>query len=161
MGKQKKREFVPPKRECGKCTACCQGTLHAEALGHYFHPGQPCHWVGESGCTVYKDRPEVCSAFKCAWLADDYLPMWFQPQLSNLICTWNKWGDDSNEVRTYLKVHTTDGKQIDSKYLRWLETASINCSILAGSVWPIYLGTDEFKSWIFQGSQFKQLTEST
>ena len=66
------------------------------------------HWVAESGCTVYKDRPEVCSAFKCAWLADDYLPMWFQPHLSNLICTWNKWGDDSNEVRTYLKVHTTE-----------------------------------------------------
>ena len=156
MSKTKKKEFVPPKRECGNCTACCQGTLHAEALGHHFYPGQPCHWVGETGCTVYKDRPEVCSKFKCAWLVDSFLPTWFQPNLSNIICTWEVWQPKENEQQFFLKVHTADGHIINSKYLRWLQNSGINCSILSGGVWPTYIGSNEFKDWIIAESPFNE-----
>ena len=142
------KEFVPPKRECGKCTACCQGTLSGEACGHFFFPGQPCHWVGESGCTVYEQRPPVCSGFKCSWLIDSFLPMWFQPNLSNIICTWQLWEDDSEgNKRSYLKAHSTNNGFIDPKYMRWLETSRINCVVLNGAYTATYLGSDEFKQW--------------
>ena len=147
----KEKEFVPPKRECGKCTACCQGTLSGEACGHHFYPGQPCHWVGESGCTVYDQRPPVCSGFTCAWLFDNYLPMWFQPNLSNIICTWQIWKEgDDGKIYTYLKVHSTNNGFVDEKYMRWLHTANINCSILNGANLPTYLGDPEFKQWALE-----------
>lgn len=66
----------PPKfRQCGTCTACCQGTgLAAPAVNKD-------RWVRcdrlrdepradhtQPICTVYPERPDGCRAFECLWL---------------------------------------------------------------------------------------------
>ena len=74
--------------------------------------------------------------------------MWFQPNLSNIICTWQLWENDvEGNIRSYLKVHSTDNGFIGSKYMLWLETSAINCIILNGAYANTYLGSDEFKQW--------------
>ena len=61
--------FVPdPSRNCGMCTACCDGWLTANIRGHEMRVGVPCHFRGEGGCTIYQDRPvDPCRGFHCAW----------------------------------------------------------------------------------------------
>ena len=54
-------------RKCGKCRACCT-TLGVDELDK--PAGVRCSFLNENkGCTIYQDRPEVCSAYSCMWLA--------------------------------------------------------------------------------------------
>ena len=66
-------------RNCGDCTACCEGWLSAEALD--MHAGRACKHRCSSGCGIYEDRPEnPCRVFRCGWLnetlpeKDDFRP---------------------------------------------------------------------------------------
>jgi hypothetical protein len=103
-------------RNCDGCTVCCRGWLFGSAHGHSFFKGTPCHFVGEMGCTIYKERPEdPCKTYKCAWLTDFNIPEWFKPNLSNVICTWKEWKSGFY----YLEVLEC-GKKLDSKILSWL-----------------------------------------
>lgn len=62
-------------RQCGPCTACCSELGIAEFRKF---PGPPCIHLkplspvyGDANhhrCGIYKDRPAVCSRFRCAWL---------------------------------------------------------------------------------------------
>ena len=44
-------------RECGTCTACCDGWVVGTIHGHEMKPGTPCHFRGEGCCTIYERRP--------------------------------------------------------------------------------------------------------
>ncbi|MEO6409623.1 MAG: SEC-C metal-binding domain-containing protein [Burkholderiaceae bacterium] len=68
-------------RSCGSCTRCCDGWLEGEVRGHRMHPGQRCHFVTDTGCSIYADRPQSpCRSFVCGWmqpgstLPDDWRP---------------------------------------------------------------------------------------
>lgn len=77
-----------PSRECGTCTACCEGWLSGTVYGHEMYRGKKCHFLGCNGCTIYKDRPEEpCKNFECAWLKDKKgdIPEWMKPELSKVI----------------------------------------------------------------------------
>src|SRR2546430_13952490 len=59
----------PARRQCGTCTACCDGWVAGKIRGHEMKPGQPCHFRGEGCCTIYAQRPvEPCRNFVCGWL---------------------------------------------------------------------------------------------
>lgn len=136
------------KRKCGDCTMCCQGWLIGEVYGNHFYPGRPCHYVKCNGCSIYKDRPEEpCKSFSCAWLdVDNFLPEWFKPNQSKIICTWETWKDEQK----YLNVIEC-GEQINSKYLHWLinkhytEKLNLICTIFG--MRNVY-GTTEFQQWV-------------
>ena len=54
-------------RKCGTCSACCRWPS-VEEIGK---PAKtPCRHLHRQGfrCTVYADRPEACSAYRCSWL---------------------------------------------------------------------------------------------
>jgi len=105
---------------------CCQGWLHGNAHGYSFYAGKPCHFVCESGCSIYKDRPDdPCKSYKCAWIMDNYFPEWFKPDLSKVICTWRSWSEDSS---SYLEVIEC-GEKLDSKILSWLYIQHLNGSL--------------------------------
>ncbi len=152
--KKKNKEFTPPKRNCDGCTACCEGWLSAEALGKRFFPGQPCHWMGCSGCTVYEDRPKVCSDFQCAWKDTHYLPEWFKPSQSNVICLWRKWKNpedctEGDAGGVYLSVSEM-GERISSQCLTWLNNYAaarqLNVKYELNGRWH-WMGTDSFCAW--------------
>lgn len=77
-----------PSKECGTCTACCEGWLKGVVRGHEMYRGKACHFLGCNGCTIYKDRPqEPCRNFECVWLKDEkgVIPEWMKPELSKVI----------------------------------------------------------------------------
>ena len=102
-------------RECATCTECCRGHLACTVLGHELRKGQPCHFVGETGCTVYEMRPEApCRTYLCAWRQDAELPTWFRPDLSGIIVTKRPYGDGKH----FWDVQET--RPMEARYLIWL-----------------------------------------
>lgn len=86
------------RRECGPCTACCEGWHTAIVNGHEMYPGRPCHFF-LNGCTIYKDRPkDPCVNYSCDWLNDknNTFPEWFRPDLSGVIITTRPWGNNKS-----------------------------------------------------------------
>lgn len=130
-------------RSCAGCTACCDGWASGVAHGHSFYPGKKCHFVGESGCTIYEDRPVTpCQSFKCMWLTNTKLPSWLKPNLSGGLIA-------EEELRGIKFVTVKEmGKKLDAAVLSWLVQAqqdkvieNIKYEIDGG--WN-FLGSDEF-----------------
>ncbi len=77
---------------CGRCTACCVHLDITESPG-WPRPTKPAHvpcsdlmQIGKrTGCQVYANRPQVCSYFRCVWLADNRLPDYLRPDRSGLL----------------------------------------------------------------------------
>lgn len=80
-------------RECGSCTACCEGWAEGEIRGHRMFPGQPCHYLGAERCTIYAERPQSpCRNFVCGWLmADSPLPDAFRPDRIGVMTVPMRW----------------------------------------------------------------------
>ena len=82
-------------RECGECTACCQGWLADEELDMY--AGKACAHCRSEGCAIYENRPEdPCRTFKCAWLQDqEAFPEEMRPDRCGAIVLsaryWKEW----------------------------------------------------------------------
>ena len=82
-------------RECGDCTACCEGWVADSSLDMY--AGKPCKHCERSGCAIYEDRPEVpCRTFRCVWLDNvAEFPEDMRPDLSGVIVLggrpWKEW----------------------------------------------------------------------
>ena len=109
-----------PQRECGGCTACCQGWLSGVAHGREFYPGVPCHFIGCNGCSIYEERPESpCRTYSCEWLKNPDVPEWMKPSESNVILTAREWTHPDGSKHAYLNV-VEMGKKIDSSVLNWL-----------------------------------------
>lgn len=163
---EEEKKFEPPARECDGCTMCCQGWLAAEALGKMFYPGQPCHWVGCSGCTVYENRPPVCSDFICSWKQGHFLPEWFKPNVANIICVWRKWKEEEicepeDRGGIYLAI-TECGKPMESKVMTWLnnyvQAGMINVKYQMEGRWH-WMGSTEFCRWCASAEDV--ITEAT
>ena len=104
---------------------CCEGWLSADIKDKTMHRGKPCHYVCETGCTIYSDRPQLCKDFKCNWLQEEFLPHWFRPDLCDFICKTNHWNDGD----AYLTI-VTGKNDIEMKYVRWLWESGINFVIV-------------------------------
>jgi hypothetical protein len=82
-------------RQCGTCTACCEGWLSSRLL--QMRPGQPCVHCTREGCAIYEDRPEnPCVTFNCAWLQfPEKYPDDMRPDICGAIVrhdrSWNRW----------------------------------------------------------------------
>jgi Fe-S-cluster containining protein len=86
-------------RPCEECTACCDGFLNHEVYGRKLGNGIPCYYLVEKKCTIYKDRPRICSSYQCAW-SQHLLPEWMRPDKSGLLVNVEI---DKNE-KQFLKV---------------------------------------------------------
>jgi hypothetical protein len=80
-------------RNCGTCTACCDGWLQIEIRGHKVGPGHKCPFSASTGCKIYDDRPQhPCREFTCGWLLHrSPLPEWMRPDKSALIVLPSKF----------------------------------------------------------------------
>src|SRR3954468_16744056 len=81
------------KRECGTCTACCDGWVEGTIRGHEMKQGVPCHFRGEGCCTIYDERPpDPCRRFICGWLAPGSLfPDSFRPDRLGVMIVRTRW----------------------------------------------------------------------
>lgn len=74
----------PSFRPCGDCTACCDGHIIGNSYGNRFGYHNACVFLVKKICTIYKDRPESCDNYQCAW-SQRLLPEWMKPNLSNVL----------------------------------------------------------------------------
>ena len=109
----------PGARECGTCTACCEGWAEGEIRGHRMFPGQHCHFLQQGHCVIYDERPQSpCRNFVCGWLLPGSpFPEAFKPERSGVIVVPMRWrdracyvllsagSDPSNEMIDWMKAH--------------------------------------------------------
>lgn len=68
-------------RQCANCKACCDGTLGADVYGQPIDRQKGCYFLDKlevSGCSIYKDRPPVCTNYRCGYLLG-YVPEEYRP----------------------------------------------------------------------------------
>lgn len=61
---------------CGECTLCCSMLkVRMAPVKDYLKPAYTkCEHECSSGCSIYRDKPQACSDFKCVWLASQFMP---------------------------------------------------------------------------------------
>lgn len=84
---------ISRQRQCGECTACCDGWLIGTIYGHEMRPGVPCYFVRQGGCSIYEERPQSpCRNFVCGWAAaDSPFPDSFKPDQTGVIIMQIQW----------------------------------------------------------------------
>lgn len=131
-------------RECGGCTACCEGWLSDKSLN--MRPYQPCVHCTKLGCAIYPNRPEKpCVQFKCGWLLrPDLFSEEMRPDRAGSILLldrkWNFW-DVIRAVPTGAKI----------------PDATLSCCMEVASQEkiPLIFGEHQFKEGRFVGWKYK------
>ena len=132
-------------RICGDCSICCEGWLFATVNGYNIYPGRPCQFMNK-GCTIYDERPDFpCRAFKCDWLENNDIPEWLQPNLSKVILSTHRWGENNDKI--FLRA-TECGKKMDSAVLCWLFEYHLRTNI------PLAVQVNG--GWTHFGEEFKE-----
>ena len=133
-------------RQCGSCIACCDGRLVLDIFNTK-RVGEPCHYVSDKGCTIYKHRPkDPCRIFECGWLRDkEYkYPAWLNPDKSGLLLM--DWKKTKSGIPYIIAVAGREG--YNKEALIWLvdycNSKDLNIEfILQGS--KHYFGTKAFR----------------
>jgi hypothetical protein len=107
-------------RECGTCTACCDGWAVGTIYGHEMKPGTPCHFRGNGCCTIYERRPaEPCRNFVCGWLRPGSpFPDSFRPDRLGVMIVATQW----RQRPAYILVSA--GRDPDEALLAWMREFS-------------------------------------
>jgi hypothetical protein len=128
---------IIPERHCGDCKACCEGWLSGKIYNIDMYPGKPCHFVCETGCSIYKDRPEdPCKNYGCLWLEDTNVPGWMKPNKCGVILTHKK-------IKNIDYIEATETyKKMESEILSWLVMQFVNHNI------NVCYSIDRTRHWI-------------
>jgi hypothetical protein len=110
----------PAQRQCGACTACCDGWVVGNIHGHEMKPGQPCHFRGDGCCTIYEHRPvEPCRNFVCGWLMPDSpFPEEFRPDRLGVMVVSTRWRSQPAFILC------SAGRDPDEQLLEWMRVFS-------------------------------------
>lgn len=105
------------RRECGSCTACCDGWLKIVIRGVEVSPNHPCPYSQAGNCAIYAERPEdPCRKFVCGWLAPGSpFPEDFRPDRIHTIFLRSIW----RGAPTYGLVPA--GADPDDRLIAWME----------------------------------------
>jgi len=108
-------------RQCGTCTACCDGWVKGTILGHEMKPGKPCHFRGEGCCTIYERRPvDPCRNFICGWLQEESpFPEEFKPDRLGVLIIPVRW-----RTKTAYILRSA-GRDPDEALLAWMREFSL------------------------------------
>jgi hypothetical protein len=113
--------IAAPPRQCGECTACCDGWVVGVIEGYEMKPGTPCHFRGEHCCSIYERRPQYpCRDFVCGWLqpGSPFPDDWRPDQLGVMMISMKWRGGDAY-------VLTPAGRDPDEKMLDWMRAFSL------------------------------------
>ena len=73
-------------KECGECHVCCAGVLRGNAHGNKFGGDNgACRFLVNKECVIYKDRPEACKNYQCAWTQNLFDDETMRPDISGIL----------------------------------------------------------------------------
>lgn len=112
-----------PERVCGQCSECCKGYLTGIAHGYHFSRDNQCHFLDTDrcggGCSIYDQRPEMCSSYQCEWLRHKVMfPNWMKPDKSKVIVTHREVVYKEEPLLWWSAVECD--RDMDAKVLSWL-----------------------------------------
>ena len=110
-----------PARQCGECTACCDGWVVGVVEGHEMKPGQPCFFRGDHACSIYERRPQhPCRDFTCGWLqpSSPFPADWRPDQLGVMVIPMRWRGRDAYILRSC-------GRDPDESLIAWMRALSL------------------------------------
>ena len=87
-------------RECGDCTACCDGHIIGNSFGNMFGYHKPCVFLVHKKCTIYNNRPSTCDSFQCAW-TQNLFPEWMKPNLCGVLISVEI---NKNDNKQFLRI---------------------------------------------------------
>jgi len=104
-------------RQCGTCTACCDGWVRITVKGFEAYPGKPCPYSTGTNCSIYDARPEYpCRQFICGWLEKNSpLPEDFRPDKVGVIFVIADW----RGIPIY--ILTPAGRDPNENLLAWVK----------------------------------------
>lgn len=136
-------------KECGTCTKCCEGHLHANVLDQTLSPGNPCKFltIGK-GCNIHETRPvDPCRKFFCGWIQVPDMPEHFKPEHSgSILCNLELEGI------TYLVIINAPNEP-SIEFLSW-------CVLHATTKSHNLLWFEGGRSWWFGSKEFSDLMNS-
>lgn len=111
----KRKISVKPTRQCGSCTACCDGYLVATAQNKKIQDlGKPCIFLKNHSCSVYDYRPIGCNEFFCLYITDLSIPDYMKPDISKTMLI----------ARTVENINFLDiiecGSLLSNQILEWI-----------------------------------------
>ncbi|MBM4053615.1 MAG: hypothetical protein FJ264_02855 [Planctomycetes bacterium] len=113
------------KKDCGPCTACCDGWVKMNINGTLVYPGHPCPNITPKGCAIYASRPKLCADFNCSWLQNEInFPGWMRPDISRVIVKNLNW-IKGKSILTAIPV----GRTVPESALNYLKKISQNYSL--------------------------------
>jgi hypothetical protein len=121
MAAERKVISMVSARQCGTCTACCDGWVAGEIEGHVMEPGTPCFFRGEGCCTIYERRPQhPCRDFVCGYLeAGSPFPEEFRPDRLGVMIIPIKW----RGIRAY--ILRSAPRDPDEQLIAWMRDFSL------------------------------------
>lgn len=138
---------LAPNRSCGPCTVCCR-VLEIEALDK--PAGLLCRHNTGSACGIYRERPDVCARWYCAWRKIGALPDELRPDLSGVVFSLENRppvADTPEEVCVVGRA--VDGAQA---FERWEVAEAFAMFVREGSL-PVWKVADRHATLIYPGPQ--------
>ena len=93
-------------RECGDCTACCDGHIIGNSHGNIFGYHKPCIFLVHKKCSIYTDRPHSCHNFQCGW-TQNLLPEWMKPNVCGILVSVEINKTDNTQFLKVIEMRET------------------------------------------------------
>jgi len=108
------------KRSCGSCQECCY-LLEIEPMDKGMN--ERCSAMAARGCSIYKERPNCCRVFNCAWLLGA-MPKSQKPDRTGVVVWATQMTSTSGLTCEHLQANVRPGKHIPPRLYDWLADKS-------------------------------------
>jgi hypothetical protein len=117
-------------KQCGTCTKCCEGYIPGSINGIKIFAGNPCSYIKDSCCSIYLNKPNNCTVYKCEWLTNNDIPEFMKPTSIGFILDSQETSfriiENIRKKFKYLRVTQCEPRFNNSSFENILEYVTIN-----------------------------------
>jgi len=132
-------------RHCGDCTECCT-VLEVDAMRK--PPDVRCRHQCRHGCAIYRERPQSCREFTCAWV-EGMLGPHDKPNRSHMVIWVTNLISKKGEQFHVIQANVRRGSKRHKKTMAWLRGVSFKMpvSIVQGKQCELFSNGESVAKW--------------